>query len=184
MKSLVMVAAAALCCAALAEGHEGVGPREGGRRGGPRGGVPMADPIVRIATNPQMSEKLGLSDEQKAKLKELRGRGRANGELQKKVREATEKQARLLNAEKIDEAAAMNAVDEVFELRKEMAKQQIRRLIAIKSVLTPEQIAKAREAVKGMSGQREERGPRRGPAHRGKGPRKGGEQPAPKPDGK
>ena len=109
MKSLVMVAAAALCCAALAEGHEGVGPREGGRRGGPRGGVPMADPIVRIATNPQMSEKLGLSDEQKAKLKELRGRGRANGELQKKVREATEKQARLLNAEKIDEAAAMNA---------------------------------------------------------------------------
>ena len=81
----------------------------------------MADPIVRIATNPQMSEKLGLSDEQKAKLKELRGRGRANGELQKKVREATEKQARLLNAEKIDEAAAMNAVDEVFELRKEMA---------------------------------------------------------------
>ena len=84
MKSLVMVAAAALCCAAFAEGPEGVAPREGGLRGGPRmgGGMPMMDPIVRIATNPQMSEKLGLSDEQKEKLKELKGSGR-NGEMQK-----------------------------------------------------------------------------------------------------
>lgn len=185
MKSLVMMAAAALCCAALAEGQgpQGPGPREGGRRGGPRGGgVPMMDPIVRIATNPQMSEKLGISDEQKAKLKELKSGGR-NSETQKKVREATERQAELLNADKIDEAAVMKAVDEVFELRKEMAKEQIRRVIAVKSILTSEQIAKAREAVKSMSGPRDERSPRRGPPRRGKGPRKGGDQPAPKPDG-
>ena len=145
--------------------------------------MPMMDPIVRIATNPQMSEKLGLSDEQKAKLKELRGNGRTNGEAQKKVREATERQAKLLNADKIDEAAVMKAVDEVFELRKEMAKEQIRRVIAMKSVLTPEQIAKAREAVKSMSGQRNGRSPRHGPTRKGKGPRKSGEQPAPKPEG-
>ena len=184
MKSLVMMAAAALCCAAFAEGPEGVGPREGGRRGGPRmgGGMPMMDPIVRIATNPQMAEKLGLSDEQKAKLKELKGSGR-NSETQKKVREATERQAELLNADKIDEAAVMKVVDEVFELRKEMAKEQVKRVIAVKSILTPEQIAKAREAVKSMSGPRDERGPRRGPPRKGKGPRKGGDQPADKPDG-
>ena len=184
MKRLVMVAAAALCCAALAEGPEGVGPREGGRRGGPRmgGGMPKMDPIVRIATNPQMSEKLGLSDEQKAKLKELKGSGR-NSEIQKKVRTATERQAELLNADKIDEEAVMNAVDEVFELRKEMAKEQVKRVIAVKSILTPEQIAKAREAVKSMSGPRGERGPRRGPSRKGKGPRKGDDQPADKPDG-
>ena len=183
MKSLVMVAAAAFCCAAFAEGPEGVGPREGGRHGGPRmgGGMPMMDPIVRIATNPQMSEKLGLSDEQKEKLKELKGSGR-NGEMQKKVREATERQAELLKADKIDEAAIMKAVDEVFELRKEMAKEQVKRIIAVKSILTPEQIAKAREAVKNVPGLRDERGPRRGPPRKGKGPRRGGDQPAPKPE--
>ena len=122
----------------------------------------MMDPIVRIATNPQMSEKLGISDEQKTKLKELKSGGR-NSETQKKVREATERQAELLNADKIDEAAVMKAVDEVFELRKEMAKEQIRRVIAVKSILTSEQIAKALEAVKSMSGPRDERSPRRGP---------------------
>ena len=184
MKSLVIVAAAALCCTAFAEGPEGSGPREGVRHGGPRGGgMPMMmDPIVRIATNPQMSEKLGLSDEQKAKLKELKTNSR-NSETQKKVREATQRQAELLKADKIDEATVMKTIDEVFELRKEMAKEQVRRVIAVKSLLTPEQIAKAREAVKNMSGPHDERGPRRSPSRKGKGPRKGGDQPAPKPDG-
>ena len=93
------------------------------------------------------------------------------------------KQLELMKADKIDEAAVMKAIDEVFELRKEMAKEQIRRVIAVKSILTSEQIAKAREAVKSMSGPRGERGPRRGPSRKGKGPRKGDDQPADKPDG-
>lgn len=178
MKSLVMVAAAALCCAALAEGDE-CAKREGGRRGGfQKGDMPMMDPVVRIATNPKMAEKLGLTDEQKAKLKEIKSCGK-NDEKRDKVRAASEKLLELMKADKIDEAAVMKATDEVFDLRKGMAKDQARRIIAVKSILTPEQIAKAREAIKNLDAARGEKGQRRGPR---KGPGKGGRGPAPKPD--
>ena len=87
------------------------------------------------------------------------------------------RQFELMKADKIDEAAVMKAIDEVFELRKEMAKAQVKRVIAVKSVLTPEQIEKAREEVKKMFEQRGEKGPRQG-RMRGRGPR-GGDRPEP-----
>ena len=175
MKSLIIVAVAALSCVAFAEGapeggarpeggHRGFGPREGGGMGPMMGGM---DPIVRMVSNPAVAEKLGLSDEQKAKLKDLKGDTEANREAQNKVREATMTQLDLMKAEKIDEAAVMAAIDEVFELRKAMAKEQAKRVIAVKSVLTPEQIAKAHEEMKKMFESRGDRGPRR----EGKGPR-------------
>ncbi|MBR3922042.1 MAG: hypothetical protein IKJ45_02935 [Kiritimatiellae bacterium] len=77
------------------------------------------------------------------------------------------KQLDLMKAEKINEAAVMAAIDEVFELRKAMAKEQAKRVIAVKSVLTPEQVKKAHEEMKKMFESRGDRGPRRG----GKGPR-------------
>ena len=89
------------------------------------------DPIVRMVSNPAIAEKLGLSDEQKAKLKEIKGDNEANREAQKKAREATMKQVELMKAEKVDEAAVMAAIDEVFELRKAMAKEQAKRVIAV-----------------------------------------------------
>ena len=104
--------------------------------------------------------------------------------MHKKVHEATMRQFELMKADKIDEAAVMKAIDEVFELRKEMAKAQVKRVIAVKSVLTPEQIEKAREEVKKMFEQRGEKGqwrgekgPRQG-RMRGRGPR-GGDRPEP-----
>ncbi len=207
MKSLIMVAVAALSCVAFAEGGPEGGPRpDGGRRGfGPReGGMgPMMggmDPIVRMVSNPAIAEKLGLSDEQKAKLKEIKGDKESNREAQKKAREATMKQLDLMKAEKIDEAAVMAAIDEVFELRKAMAKEQAKRVIAVKSVLTPEQVAKAHEEMKKMfeargdrgprregKGPREFKGPRKGPhGEKGplEGPKEGGNEPAPAPEAK
>ena len=174
MKSLIIVAVAALSCVAFADGPEGGQRPEGPRRGlGPRDGFgPMmggVDPIVRMVSNPAVAEKIGLSDEQKAKLKELKGNGGANRESQKKVREAMMKQAELMKAEKVDEAAVMATIDEVFELRKAMAKEQAKRVIAVKSVLTPEQVKMAHEEMKKMFEARGDRGPRR----EGKGPRKG-----------
>lgn len=174
MKSLIIVAVAALSCVAFAEGapeggarpeggHRGFGPREGGGMGP----MMVSDPIVRMVSNPAMADKIGLSDEQKAKLKELKGDHEANREARNKVREATMKQLDLMKAEKINEAAVMAAIDEVFELRKAMAKEQAKRVIAVKSVLTPEQVKKAHEEMKKMFESRGDRGPRRG----GKGPR-------------
>lgn len=204
MKSLVMTVVAALCCVALAEGPEGGAPKEGGmpheggmhREGMRRGGMgmreggmggmgvmgPMTDPVVRAVSNPKAAEKYGLSEEQQAKLKEANKVSEANRENQKKVREATTKQLELMKADKIDEAAVMAAIDEVFELRKEMAKAQARRVIAVKSILTPEQIAKVHEDMKNPEMRGGDRGPRRGPGERGRGRGpKGGEKPAPEP---
>ncbi len=182
MKSLMMTVVAALCCVALAEPAADA-PRDGARRGGPgmRGGGPFVDPILRVF-NPKIAEKLALTDEQKAKLKEANKVSESNRENQKKVREATTKQLELMKADKIDEAAVMAAIDEVFELRKQMAKDQAKRVIAVKSILTPEQIAKVHEDMKNPEMRGGDRGPRRGPGERGRGRGpKGGEKPAPEP---
>ena len=201
MKSLMMIAVAVLSCVAFAEGTEGGARNEGGRRGfGPRGGMgPMmggTDPIVRMVSNPAIAEKIGLDDEQKAKLNELNKGPEAARESQKKVHKAMEKQIELMKAEKIDEAAVMAAIDEVFELRKAMAKEQAKRVIAVKSILTTEQIAKAHEEMKKAFEARGDRGPRRegkGPRefkgkHKGprgdKGPQEGCDKPAPEPESK
>ncbi len=126
------------------EGGMGMRSREGGF--GMAGGA-INDPIVRAVMNPKVAEGIGLSDEQKAKLAEFKGGRGANRELQKKVGEGMKRQMELLQAETIDEAAVMASIDEVFEVRKQMAKEQTKRLIAIRSVLTPEQIKKARELM-------------------------------------
>ena len=200
MKSIVMVVAATLACLAFADGPEGGARPEGGRRGfGSRNrrdptSVGM-DPIVRMVSNPSVAEKIGLSDEQKAKLEELNKGPKTARESQKKVHAAMERQIELMKAEKIDEAAVMAAIDEVFELRKAMAKEQAKRVIAVKSILTPEQIARAHEEMKNMFASRGDRGARRdgkdrdfrGP-HRGKGtpgdkgPKPGADRPVPAPE--
>jgi Spy/CpxP family protein refolding chaperone len=185
MKKLMMIAVAALCCVVLADG-----PERGERRpGGPRGGMGGMrhhemmgmDPIVFAVSRPQVVEKLGLSDEQKEKLKAVTDRAKDGREGMKKVREATMKQFDLMKADKVDEAAVMKAIDEVFELRKQMAKDQVRRVIEIKAILTPEQIAKAREEMKSGF---EARGPRHGGPRGGRegrrGPRREGKEPAAK----
>lgn len=171
-----MTVVAALCCAAIAQGPQGGPNREKWRHGGMNPGMGM-NPIVGMVSNPKMAEKLGLTEEQKAKLKELRENRKEDRDLQEKARAATMKQFELMKAENIDEAAVMAAIDEVFELRKKMAKEQVKRVIAVKSILTPEQIKKAHEE---MRARREARprhnGPQGGP--RGRGPR-GGDRPEP-----
>ena len=186
MKKLMMIAVAALCCVVLADGPERGERRAGGPRGGGMGGMRHhemgMDPIVFAITRPQVVEKLGLTDEQKEKLKAVTDRVKGGGrEAMKKVREATMKQFDLMKADKVDEAAVMKAIDEVFELRKQMAKDQVRRVIEIKAILTPEQIAKAREEMKKDFEARGDRGPRHGGPRGGRegrrGPRREGKEP-------
>lgn len=167
MKKLMFAMVAALSFAVVAQDAEGpkAGQRDGGFRHGPRdrgammaergmmpggfGGGMMGDPAVMAATNPKIAEKIGLSAEACEQIKKLDTDNRAKvQELQKKTRELMEKQAQLMKAEKIDEAAVMAAIDELFECRKEMAKTQTKRLISVKSLLTPEQITKATELMK------------------------------------
>ena len=172
MKKLMMMAVAVLCCAAMAQESERRGPRPEGPHGGMRHHEIGMDPIVFAIGRPQFAEKLGLSDEQKAKLKDVADRVKGGRDNMKRVREATMRQIELMKAEKIDEAAVMKSIDEVFDLRKQMAKEQVKRVIEIKSILTPERIAKAREEMKKSFGERGPRGPHRG--GKGRGPRGGG----------
>lgn len=177
MKKLMFAAVVALCCTVFADAQEGVLRPENARRvmrpaSFQDGAAPMMagmDPIFRMVSNPAFAEKIGITEAQKEKIKQfgdVAGKGR---EGQKKVREATMKQIELMKADKVDEAAVMAAIDEVFELRKEMAKEQAKRVIAMKSILTSEQVAKAREEMKKMFESRNERGARRPVMRGGKG---------------
>ena len=165
MKKIMMAATLALCCAAMADepkrenGRPGpwgeamrdpiVQQRENGRPG--PWGEAMRDPIVQLVSRPKMAEKLGLTEEQQAKIKELSEAQRKDAkENQQKLQAAMEKQFELLKAEKVDEAAVMAAIEETFERRKIIAKAQAKRLIGIKAVLTPEQVSKALELTKMM----------------------------------
>lgn len=178
MKTLMTVVAAVLAATTFADGpapqRGGQPGRFGGRGfGGGMGFGAMGDPIMRVATNPKIAEKIGLSEDQKAKLKEATGDQSKTRELQKQVMEKTEHQMQLMKAEKIDEAAVMSAIDEVFEARKEIAKQQTKQLIAIRSILTPEQIEKAKNAMEEVRAKRGNgnRGEGLGPRGEGRGPR-------------
>jgi len=198
MKKLMTIATIALAGVAFAAGpnEQQRGPNAGIGRG-PMGLEGAADPVVRMVTNPRMAEKIGLSEEQTAKIKEIDKQNRLDtANLRKKLRDASEKQAELLKAEKIDEAAVMAQIDQVFETRKEMAKAQTRRIIAIKAVLTPEQVTLALEEFRnrpkqGMRGQGAKgngqgrgRGMRNGQGPEGEGPKgecKEGDCPPPPP---
>lgn len=156
MKKLVFAAVMALSFAAMAEGPMPPPPHYGPRPA--QMGEAPADPLVFMVMNPHFAEKLGLSEEQKAKLGELKGNRASSRELGAKVGTGMKKQMELLKAEPIDEAAVMAAIDEVFEARKVIAKEQTKRLITILSILTPEQIKMAREELK-----KGPRGPHMGP---------------------
>lgn len=164
MNKLVMVVAAAMTFAAFAQ--EPAPSAEGKARpmrpdraamSSMRPSMMMGqgafDPLMRAVMNPQVAEKIGLSEEQKSKLAALKGNNSANRDLQAKVKAGMDRQVELLKAEKIDEAAVMKTIDEVFEARKEMAKAQTKRMIQVRSILTPEQVAKALEAIKEFRGQ-------------------------------
>ena len=137
MKSLVFALAAVVVSAAFAEG-----PKM--KQQAPAEAI---NPIIRAVQNPKIAAKLGLSEEQSAKLRVLaEGQEELKG-LQEKVRKGMEWQAELLKSKKIDKVAVMSALDEVWAARKEIAKRQMSRLIAVKTILTDEQIAKVREAL-------------------------------------
>ena len=138
-KMMLMAAVAAVCGMTSAEGSA-VGPGRVMRPDGGGFGGQNRDPIIRMVSNPKVAEKIGLSGEQQAKVAELAKRQPGDGrENQKKLRAARERQAELLKAEQIDEAAVMAAIDEVYEISKTIEKEQVKKTIAVRALLTPEQ---------------------------------------------
>lgn len=142
MRSLIMLAAAMI--AAITFGQDA--PKRNVGRFRPMGEGFAADPIARMVSNPKVAEKLNLTEEQKTKLEELiKTQREGMKEKRAKMSEAMKRQMDLMNAEEIDESKVMASIDEVFALRCAMAKDQVKRVIAVKNILTPEQIKKANE---------------------------------------
>lgn len=166
MKCLMMMLAAAVSLVALAQEPvaEGAARPRGGRMA--MVGGPSIEPVLRAAMNPKLAEKASITEEQVAKLKVIADEKGALKTLHEKIRKGTERQVELLKAEKIDEAAVMTAVDEVWDAKKEVAKYQTKRLIAVKSILSVGQIEKIRDALKAKR-----EGRQKGPRAEGRGRR-------------
>ena len=142
MKCSIMLVAAMI--AAVTFGQDA--PKRNMGRFRPMGEGVAADPIARMVSNPRFAEKLNLTEEQKTKLEELNKTQREGiKEKRTKMSEVMKRQMDLMNAEKIDESKVMASIDEVFALRCAMAKDQVKRVIAVKNILTAEQIKKANE---------------------------------------
>ena len=173
--------------------HDGPGgagaPGREGPRGPGRGVFGMQEGgsigfLVPLLQKPETAAKIGLSEEKAqalaASFAEIDAQLKAaNGKLPA----AFKKQADVLEAEPVDEAAVLAAVNEVWDLRREVAVLQTRKVVAIRQTLDAEQIGKARELLKDeWRAFGERRGPggpggemRRGPGGPdGRGPRKDG----------
>ncbi len=148
-------------------GGRGMRGRHRGRRG--RGGE---FGLARIAANPEMREKLGLTAEQVTKLNQQTSefrktsiRSRADLEV-KRV-----EMADLMRTENPDRAAIDRKLDEIGAARVAQEKAQVHYRMAMRDVLTPEQRTKLRQ----MREERQKHGFQGRPGGPPRGPR--GERP-------
>jgi Spy/CpxP family protein refolding chaperone len=148
--------------------------RWSGGMGGMEGREMGMDRIMgALAQNPELTKKLNLTAEQQELIKKMTLDQRTKMvDQQAALQKAALKQAELLMADPLDEAALMAAVEETSKARTEMAKAQIRNLIEFRKVLTEEQRKQLREIMTQMRQQppmrmgegrenREGRGPNR-----------------------
>jgi Spy/CpxP family protein refolding chaperone len=121
----------------------------GGQAGGMQRGMGRETMLANFVSNPRMAEHLGLSSNQVADL-------RAKMDVIKKdkiqVRAELEiagmEQAKLLSAEQIDEAALKAAVEKTGGIHTRLAMLEIQPIVELKKILTPAQIAMARDMMR------------------------------------
>jgi Spy/CpxP family protein refolding chaperone len=172
MAAVVSVLAAAGLTALAQE--QGNGPGAGRRPGGPRigGGEMLGRVMENLVSNPKTAEELGLTAEQVGKLKAKAEEMKAGRqEIVAKLRAAEEKQRALMQAETLDEAALLKGIEDIGALRLEMEKQGLKAMVAMHSILTPDQIKQLRErARRRMQVSAKQRGERRGAEGHGEEP--------------
>jgi hypothetical protein len=184
---IVIVAALATVCVLAQDKPRRVGGKHRGER--PAAGErQMHGPMMhaagawvpRMLADKASLEKIGVTDEALctkliAELKPLHEQGDV---LEKKIREVSREQFKmmqgLLKDKGADSKAVMDKIDEVAKLRADQARLSVRALVLLRDNLTPEQLEKARALIL-------ERGRERGRMRHGMGP--GGERPVPPPDG-
>ena len=144
-----MTAVVGLCSTLVfAQGNDNRGPNRGGGGRAGEGDVPP-QAVVRMLDNQEMIAKIGLSNDQvgqlRDKLLELQKR---EIQLRAQQQTAAADQANLITKPEIDEKAVMKVVEQLGQVRTEMAKLQIKRVILLKKSLTDEQRAKLRAIIR------------------------------------
>lgn len=98
---------------------------------------------------PAVVKQLALSNEQQLQIAAVVGS--ASNEmsaLRAKVQSLARKQAELMGAEPIDEAAILKLSDEIDATRSGMSRTQVKQLLAARKILTADQRLKMREMMK------------------------------------
>ena len=107
--------------------------------------------ILRAISNPKVAERIGLSDEQAARIKrQITDHKRQEIKLRAEHELAALEQASLLTGKEVDEAAVMAAVEKAGKARTEIAKLRVKAILMLKETLTDEQ----REQVHKMMAER------------------------------
>ncbi len=108
---------------------------KGGKHGGLGGSM-----IDRFINNPQIAERLNLTDDQLAKLRKLSEQSKVQQEeLMKAMKEASRKQAELMMSDEVDRKALKQAVKDTGKIRTEIGWLKTEELLALKEILTQEQ---------------------------------------------
>ncbi len=121
-------------------------PGRGMERGGPHpGGPAMVVPPGRWWKNAEVVKTVGLSDEQVQKIEKVFGENRLKlVDVHANLQKEEMKLEPLLEADNLDEAAVLAAIDRITAARATLEKANAQMGFAIRRVLTPEQWKKLR----------------------------------------
>lgn len=146
----VLGAALLITTGALAQGKgSGSGERQG-MRGDMGSDAPVLSMmLIKALDKPEFVQRVGLSESQVSKLKDLAEQQKATRENSKAMLEPLQKQLTdALNADSPNIASVETLIDKIGYERIESQKQGIRSMLEMKNVLTKEQTATIKELVK------------------------------------
>jgi Spy/CpxP family protein refolding chaperone len=157
-------------------GRNGFGGRgEMGQRPGMMGrGGPMG--LNRIVNNPDMREKLGITTEQAAKIRQQETDFQKAGVMNRaKLEVAHMELNQLMSADKPDRAAIDKKLSDISAAQLVSEQTRVHHQLDVKTALTPDQQTKLKELMQsrrpGMRGPGGPNGPQGGPGRGGRGPR-------------
>lgn len=121
-----------------------------------RGGGEMREGGDMLLLRPAVIKELQLTAEQQAQLATIAGSSSNEmSGLRVQMHALARKQASLMGAEPVDENAVLQLADDIGKVRSEMAKIQLKEMLAARKILTPEQRLKMRERMKNFMGKHE-----------------------------